>query len=157
MNVYFCLSLKTKKRGLCAYDDKRFLLADGIHTLAYGHHDVPAVVRAVEGSDTTGPADRVLAAADARNGFIPVQQRTFPPIGREPAACFREARRLMHASSAAPHTSFPPFSAAGPSTSRAITLQPPTAAAAAQPTTSSNTRHFSSADELLAFLSDDTI
>ena len=28
------------KRGLCAFDDKRYLLEDGIHTLAHGHHRI---------------------------------------------------------------------------------------------------------------------
>ena len=31
-------SIQTSKRGLCAFDDKRILLEDGISTLAYGHH-----------------------------------------------------------------------------------------------------------------------
>jgi hypothetical protein len=31
-------TLASKKRGLCAFDDKRFLLPDGIHTLAHGHY-----------------------------------------------------------------------------------------------------------------------
>ena len=30
-------TLEQKKRGLSAYDDKRYLLEDGIHTLAFGH------------------------------------------------------------------------------------------------------------------------
>ena len=29
-----------EKRGLSAYDDKRFILADGINTLAYGHRTI---------------------------------------------------------------------------------------------------------------------
>jgi hypothetical protein len=28
------------KRGLCAFDDKRYLLHDGIHTVAHGHHAI---------------------------------------------------------------------------------------------------------------------
>ena len=31
-------TIASKKRGLCAFDDKRYLLSDGIHTLAHGHH-----------------------------------------------------------------------------------------------------------------------
>ena len=31
-----------KKRGLCAYDDKRFLLEDGVHSLAFGHRQITA-------------------------------------------------------------------------------------------------------------------
>jgi len=29
-----------EKRGLSAYDDKRFICPDGIHTIAYGHRDI---------------------------------------------------------------------------------------------------------------------
>ena len=35
-----------EKRGLSAYDNKRYLLDDGVHTLAFGHRDIP--VGAVE-------------------------------------------------------------------------------------------------------------
>ena len=47
-----------EKRGLSAYDDKRFILEDGISTLAYGHHDITGDV--VDEDD----ADRELAEAD---------------------------------------------------------------------------------------------
>jgi hypothetical protein len=30
-------TLDSSKRGLCAFDDKRYLLPDGVHTLAHGH------------------------------------------------------------------------------------------------------------------------
>ena len=30
----------SKKRTLCAYDDKRYIQPDGIHTLAYGHYKI---------------------------------------------------------------------------------------------------------------------
>ena len=33
-------SIKTEKRGLCSFDDKRVLLQDGISTMAYGHYQV---------------------------------------------------------------------------------------------------------------------
>ena len=29
------------KTSLSAFDDKRYILSDGIHTLAYGHKDLP--------------------------------------------------------------------------------------------------------------------
>jgi hypothetical protein len=38
-------TLEQRKRGLCAYDDKRYLLADGINTLAHGHHSIRALQR----------------------------------------------------------------------------------------------------------------
>jgi hypothetical protein len=31
-------TLSSSKRGLCAFDDKRYLLPDGVHTLAHGHY-----------------------------------------------------------------------------------------------------------------------
>ena len=34
-------SLEVEKRGLSAYDNKRYLLGDGEHTLAFGHHAIP--------------------------------------------------------------------------------------------------------------------
>ena len=36
------------KSGLSSYDDKRYILADNIHTLAYGHKDLPPAKREVE-------------------------------------------------------------------------------------------------------------
>ena len=36
-------TLEISKLCLCAFDDKRYILEDGIHTLAYGHHDIPRV------------------------------------------------------------------------------------------------------------------
>jgi hypothetical protein len=33
-------TLSSLKRGLCAFDDKRYLLPDGVHTLAHGHYRV---------------------------------------------------------------------------------------------------------------------
>ena len=35
--------METSKRCLCAYDDKRVLLADGISTLAFGHRLIEAI------------------------------------------------------------------------------------------------------------------
>ena len=34
-------TIDSDKSALCADDDKRLLLADGVNTLAYGHRDVP--------------------------------------------------------------------------------------------------------------------
>jgi hypothetical protein len=33
-------TLQQRKRGLCAYDDKRWLLEDGVNTLAHGHYRI---------------------------------------------------------------------------------------------------------------------
>ena len=82
---------------MCAYDDKRYLLADGVNSLAYGHHAVPAVVHNVEPVDFEWPTDRVLTAAEAHHRRIPLRKRTFPPVGQDPRACFGEASRLRNA------------------------------------------------------------
>ena len=34
-------TMQVDKRGLCAYDDKRYLL-DNVRSLAYGHYQIPA-------------------------------------------------------------------------------------------------------------------
>ena len=36
-------TVEVNKACLNAFDDKRYLLSDGVHTLAYGHKDIPAV------------------------------------------------------------------------------------------------------------------
>ena len=33
-------SIEITKRGLSAYDDKKYVLADGINTLSYGHYEI---------------------------------------------------------------------------------------------------------------------
>ena len=38
-------SITLMKKGLCSFDDKRFLLPDGIHTLAHGHVHIPALLK----------------------------------------------------------------------------------------------------------------
>ena len=48
----FSISIQIKKLGLCTSDNKRFLLEDGIHTLAYGHKDITAKIESIwEGRD----------------------------------------------------------------------------------------------------------
>ncbi len=34
-------TVSVNKISLCAYDDKRYILDDGIHSLAYGHYRIP--------------------------------------------------------------------------------------------------------------------
>ncbi len=45
----------TKKRGLCAYDDKRYMV-DNVNTLAYGHHRIPVPHIAID-MHPDGPVD----------------------------------------------------------------------------------------------------
>ena len=56
----------------------------------------------MEAPNGVGNEDRVLAAADARTRIIPATLRQHMPLGQEPGACFREARRVMSASQ--PHS-----------------------------------------------------
>ena len=38
---YINYSILENKWGLSAFDDKKYILDDGIHTLSYGHKDIP--------------------------------------------------------------------------------------------------------------------
>ena len=94
------------KRGLCAYDDKRYLLADGVHSLAYGHHSIPAKVHAIEPEE---PAQsRVLTAAEARRLRIPLAKRKVLPAGHDPRMTLLDARRTRASIAWPTHTTFPP-------------------------------------------------
>jgi hypothetical protein len=44
-------TFQQRKRGLCAYDDKRYLLDDGISTLAHGHYNIRELQREQRGDD----------------------------------------------------------------------------------------------------------
>ena len=46
-------TIETRKRALCAFDDKRFLLPDGIHSFAHGHKDIPHSVEDIFAEDDT--------------------------------------------------------------------------------------------------------
>jgi hypothetical protein len=37
-------TVQVRKVCLSAFDDKRYVLADGVHTLAYGHRDISSNV-----------------------------------------------------------------------------------------------------------------
>ena len=47
MPVLFSLSMNSKKRGMCSFDNNRFLLDDWIRTLAYWHKDITAKVEKI--------------------------------------------------------------------------------------------------------------
>ena len=107
--VNFCsylFSQQIKKRGLCAYDDKRYLLADGISTLAFGHKAIPAAVRAVQEARGTDDDQVVLTAAEAHVRQIPVRKQNIA-VGQDPSACLDDARRAAHATLHAPHAPLP--------------------------------------------------
>ena len=57
-------NLKVEKRALCAFDNKRVLLDDGIHTLAIGHNQVTASVEQDRVENPGG--DSIMSESDAR-------------------------------------------------------------------------------------------
>ena len=64
-------TIKVDKRGLCAFDDKRFVMDDGITTLAYGHERITTAVEEIpEPVEIHG--DIVLTIGEARReGIVP--------------------------------------------------------------------------------------
>ena len=38
---HILVTYKSNKRSLSAFDDKRYIIADGINSLSYGHKDIP--------------------------------------------------------------------------------------------------------------------
>lgn len=55
--------MQMDKRALCAFDDKRFILEDGVHTLAYGHEQITALTEDVEEEES--PNEIVLSHEEA--------------------------------------------------------------------------------------------
>ncbi len=85
---------KCEKRGLCAYDDKRYMKVDGVHTLAYGHKDIknsnyhpepPAKNR-----DIIQSAEQGASFLARREGF----ESRFPRVGEVPRNAFGYTPRL---------------------------------------------------------------
>ena len=58
-NIY---SIETKKRGLCAFDDKRVLLDDEITTLAYGHYKVTGEVKEIFAEEPLLQSSQIVAS-----------------------------------------------------------------------------------------------
>ena len=56
-------TFEVPKRGLCAFDDKRFLLEDGVNSLAFGHYKAAAQVEYEDAPEQEGPlADQQIFA-----------------------------------------------------------------------------------------------
>ena len=66
-------TIVVNKRGLSAYDDKRYILDDGITTVAYGHYKIASEV--IDEDD----ADRELAEAD-EDDFGEDEDTAPPPV-----------------------------------------------------------------------------
>ena len=58
-------AMSCDKRGLCSYDDKRFLMADGIRSLAYGHHSITKDIQRDEIKNCGG--EQLYTTAEARS------------------------------------------------------------------------------------------
>ena len=92
--------MQTKKRALCAFDDKRYLLEDGITSLAFGHRDIPAQLVDVEDG---GLGETILThdeAVERRiSTFVPREQNPRPPCIWEEQRKKRllEAKELLRA------------------------------------------------------------
>lgn len=88
-------SIEIQKRGLCAFDDKRYLCEDGIHTLALGHHTVHA-----ERTDLTPEEDEdspnILPASAMRNRHIQVLHLQRPTPEDEAEALYAETMRELY-------------------------------------------------------------
>ncbi len=63
-------TLEFDKRALCAYDDKRFLLSDGISSLSYGHYKIEQHITVIE---PTVPKEEVITARKAALRHNPPQ------------------------------------------------------------------------------------
>ena len=83
---------ESKKRGLCAFDDKRFLLEDGVTSLAFGHRDITARVHndpRPDGTDAVVLADPAPVEDDEEllerlDGEDPVEQSLAHPLMSPP-------------------------------------------------------------------------
>ncbi len=75
--------MEVAKRGLCAFDNKRFILENGIDTLAYGHKAITANVQDNEGNPHN--RDQVLSNMEARSrGIIGRNRTNFIAPGQDP-------------------------------------------------------------------------
>ena len=76
---------------MCSFDDKRYLLEDGITSLAFGHHSIPAQVQNIE--DLT--CDTVVLTGDeARKKNMRVRRRPPPEdptltVGKRPKSIWK--------------------------------------------------------------------
>ena len=86
-------SLYRPRNGDCAFDNKRFLLNDGIHTLAYGHKGITTKVE----TKWEGPELFILSADEVkRNGLHlshPIDPNMMQP--RAPKKSVWQARRKI--------------------------------------------------------------
>ena len=70
-------TVEVDKRALCAYDDKRFLLSDGISSLSYGHNKIDTRLVVIE---PKVPKEEVLSAQEAAPRHKPPPQNTIQQL-----------------------------------------------------------------------------
>ena len=87
LHVIYSQSLD--KRGLCAYDDKLFILEDGVNTLAYGHRDITTRLDVVNGA--LEEIDDVRATEVTQPHFVRCSIGA-EPGGEVPPGQFRSVR-----------------------------------------------------------------
>ena len=67
-------AISCDKRGLCSFDDKRFLLDDAVHSLAYGHYSITNQVHRDDINIAGG--EQVMSNKDARDKGLIWSRRT---------------------------------------------------------------------------------
>ena len=99
--LHIIYTIELKKRGLCAFDDKRFLLADGINSLAFGHVDIQNEVVYEEPEERH--AEPCVTQPDIPQ---PSQDDDIAIEGADPLIHFTEARisRASYRASMTPRT-----------------------------------------------------
>ena len=92
-HLHVLYTFATSKRALCAFDDKRYLCEDGIHTLAFGHKNLPDFVKVLV--DAEHPMDQdaadLLEQDDEFRGALRERERRRVEIVREETRLQNEA------------------------------------------------------------------
>ncbi len=84
--------MELQKRALCAFDDKRFLHEDGIHSFAYGHKEITAAVTDVTPDEPAQDMVMSLEEARRRNLYVGGHFRTPLSAGADPASAVAQAQ-----------------------------------------------------------------
>ena len=86
---------------MCAFDDKRFLLEDGVNSLAFGHKDIPVRVEDVDEDEQGGNGEVVVTRAEAREQGILAQRHPDDAAAANPRPpCIWQQRRRQRVENA---------------------------------------------------------
>ena len=70
LESHHLFSISIRKKGLCSFDDKRFLLPYGIRTLSHGHHSINDFEKIDTASDNDTPAsDEAIVTRDTATSY----------------------------------------------------------------------------------------